>query len=213
MNPNALELLQSCTKPSSLSLLRHCPRHVAPSEIIHWNGKVFILMKCSSLAALEVVKMTTSSAASDENFVKMTTFLFQCTLPLKHLWSPHARPRSYVRFLPVKSDSMLIDIPGTRPSHNTKYRPILKGPLIQSVCSIKHFLSEDFTFELYDCFGSHDDICHQANHVHNETYFFLKRPSIQINIFCLENLHSSDVKYRKSYRWHCLAYSPGTLYL
>ena len=34
-------------------------------------------MKCSSLAALEVVKMTTSSAASDENFVKMTTFLFQ----------------------------------------------------------------------------------------------------------------------------------------
>ena len=45
----------------------------------HWNGKVFILMKCSSLAALEVVKMTTSSAASDENFVKMTTFLFQCT--------------------------------------------------------------------------------------------------------------------------------------
>ena len=35
-------------------------------------------MKLSSLAALEVVKMTTSSAASDENFVKMTTFSFQC---------------------------------------------------------------------------------------------------------------------------------------
>ena len=29
-------------------------------------------MKFLSLAALEVVKMTTSSAASDENFVKMT---------------------------------------------------------------------------------------------------------------------------------------------
>ena len=29
----------------------------------HWNGNVFILMKFSSLAALEVVKMTTSSAA------------------------------------------------------------------------------------------------------------------------------------------------------
>ena len=45
----------------------------------HWhrNGNVFILMKLSSLAALEVVKVTTSSAASDENFVKMTTFLFQ----------------------------------------------------------------------------------------------------------------------------------------
>ena len=34
-------------------------------------------MKFSSLAALKVVKMTTSSAASDENFVKMTTFSFQ----------------------------------------------------------------------------------------------------------------------------------------
>ena len=39
-------------------------------------------MKCSSLAALEVVKMTTSSAASDVNFVKMTTFLFQCMCAL-----------------------------------------------------------------------------------------------------------------------------------
>ena len=45
---------------------------------VHWNGNVFILMKFSSLAALKVVKMTTSSAASDENFVKMTTFSFQC---------------------------------------------------------------------------------------------------------------------------------------
>ena len=38
---------------------------------IHWNWNVFILMKLSLLAALEVVKMTTSSAANDENFVKM----------------------------------------------------------------------------------------------------------------------------------------------
>ena len=51
-------------------------------SVHHWNGNVFILMKFSSLAALEVVKMTTSSAASDENFVKMTTFLFQC------IWCP-----------------------------------------------------------------------------------------------------------------------------
>ena len=36
------------------------------------------MIKISSLAALKVVKMTTSSAASDENFVKMTTFSFQC---------------------------------------------------------------------------------------------------------------------------------------
>ena len=34
-------------------------------NVTHWNGNVFILMKFSSLAALEVVKMTTSSAASD----------------------------------------------------------------------------------------------------------------------------------------------------
>ena len=46
-------------------------------ELIHWNGKGFILMKFSSLAALEVVILTTSSAANDENFVKMTTFSFQ----------------------------------------------------------------------------------------------------------------------------------------
>ena len=47
----------------------------------HWNENVFILMKCSSLAALEVIKMTTASVASDENFVKMTTFSFEgyCT--------------------------------------------------------------------------------------------------------------------------------------
>ena len=34
-------------------------------------------MKFSSLAALKVVKMTTSSAANDENFIKMMTFSFQ----------------------------------------------------------------------------------------------------------------------------------------
>ena len=54
-------------------------RHRAYYDVtVHWNGNVFILMKSLSLAALEVVKMTTSSAASDENFVKMTTFSFQC---------------------------------------------------------------------------------------------------------------------------------------
>ena len=44
----------------------------------HKSGNVFILMKFSSLAALEVVKMTTSSAASDENFIKMKACPFQC---------------------------------------------------------------------------------------------------------------------------------------
>ena len=47
-------------------------------SVHHWNGNVFILMKFSSLAAPKVVKMTTFSAASDENFVKMMTFPFQC---------------------------------------------------------------------------------------------------------------------------------------
>ena len=49
------------------------------NTILHWNGNVVILMKFSSLAASEVVKMTTSSAASGENFIKMTTF-----------WIPHS---------------------------------------------------------------------------------------------------------------------------
>ena len=43
----------------------------------HWNENVVILMKFSSLAALEVVILTTFSAASDENFIKMKTFPFQ----------------------------------------------------------------------------------------------------------------------------------------
>ena len=38
---------------------------------------VIILMKFPSLAAKAVVKMTTFSAASDENFNKMMRFLFQ----------------------------------------------------------------------------------------------------------------------------------------
>ena len=36
-----------------------------------------ILAKFQSLTALEVANMATSSAASDENFIKMTTFPFQ----------------------------------------------------------------------------------------------------------------------------------------
>ena len=43
----------------------------------HWNENVVILTKFSSLVAVEVVILTTSSAASDESFVKMTTFSFQ----------------------------------------------------------------------------------------------------------------------------------------
>ena len=56
-------------------------RQKIPKVVIqeHWNANVIILMKFLSLTALEVVKkkMTTSSAASDEIFVKMTTYPFQ----------------------------------------------------------------------------------------------------------------------------------------
>ena len=53
---------------------------------VHWNINVVILMKFSSLAALKVVILTTFNAASGENFVETTTFLFQCifqNLPVK----------------------------------------------------------------------------------------------------------------------------------
>ena len=45
--------------------------------LVHWNRNAIILTIFSLLAAPEVVKMTTSGAASNENIVKMTTFLFQ----------------------------------------------------------------------------------------------------------------------------------------
>ena len=39
-----------------------------------WNGYVVILQKFSSVAVLEVVKVTTSIGTGDENFIKITTF-------------------------------------------------------------------------------------------------------------------------------------------
>ena len=49
--------------------------------IAHWRENVVILTKFSLLAALEVVILTVSSAASDENFIKMKAFPFQCCCP------------------------------------------------------------------------------------------------------------------------------------
>ena len=55
-----------------------------------WNRNVILIKKKnSSLAALEVVKMTTSSAVSDENFFKIIVLLFQsydCPVPLEWSW-------------------------------------------------------------------------------------------------------------------------------
>ena len=43
----------------------------------HWNGTVVILTKFSSLVEPNIAISTTSGAASDEDFVKMTIFPFQ----------------------------------------------------------------------------------------------------------------------------------------
>ena len=65
------------------NIITHLPKCVcAPACCcdLHWNGSVVILMKFSSVAALEVV---TSSAATDENFIKMTMFLYP---PFQRSW-------------------------------------------------------------------------------------------------------------------------------
>ena len=70
------EKLEVCTlRDDEISESR--PVFNCPTILRHWNENVVILMKFSSLAALEVVSLTTFSAASDENFIKMKTFPFQ----------------------------------------------------------------------------------------------------------------------------------------
>ena len=46
--------------------------------MVHWNKYIVILMKFSSLAAMEIVILTASRTATDENFIKMKTSPFQC---------------------------------------------------------------------------------------------------------------------------------------
>ena len=43
----------------------------------HWNGNAAIFMKFPSPVALDVMKITTSNAGNDENFVKMMIIPFQ----------------------------------------------------------------------------------------------------------------------------------------
>ena len=66
-------------------VLMENPLHSTGYSPIHWNENVVILTKFSSLAALEVVILTTFSAASDENFIKMKTFPFQCWNALQYI--------------------------------------------------------------------------------------------------------------------------------
>ena len=78
---------------------QNCKRHS------HWKGNVVILTKFSSLVALEVVKMTTSGAASDENFVKI--FLSQLSPdqspndPFAHMYD--CTPCTYEYIHPINS--------------------------------------------------------------------------------------------------------------
>ena len=51
----------------------------------HLYGNIVILTKFSTLAAPEVVILTTSSAVIDENFIRMT-FLFQFITRIRLLW-------------------------------------------------------------------------------------------------------------------------------
>ena len=55
------------------------------TELIWRHTETEVLMKLSLMAALQVVKMKTFSATSDENFVKMA-FSFQCNALLHSVW-------------------------------------------------------------------------------------------------------------------------------
>ena len=69
--------------------LYYCPGALSLSQ--HRNGNIVILTKISSLAALKVVILTTSSAASDENFIKMMTFAFQLSIRKSFAYGFHLR--------------------------------------------------------------------------------------------------------------------------
>ena len=68
--------------------------------LFNWNGNVQLKRKCRHfdeifITALEVIKMTSFGAASDENFVKMTIFIFSIapiyTMLLRLQTSEHVR--------------------------------------------------------------------------------------------------------------------------
>ena len=54
-----------------MSRLYNYSRRMFIGRYLHWNGNVVILMTFSSLLAPEVIKMTTSGAAPNENYIKM----------------------------------------------------------------------------------------------------------------------------------------------
>ena len=70
--------VKSCFLRKLLSKCQILKRMTSPTNVL-------ILMKLSTLATLETVKMTTSSAANDGSFVKMTTFPFQWWKTLNYI--------------------------------------------------------------------------------------------------------------------------------
>ena len=73
-----------CTLVTARHDLSHteCPIEYAHGFVVfnniitmHWNGNVVSLKTFLSIVALEVVEITMSGAVSDENLIKLTTFL------------------------------------------------------------------------------------------------------------------------------------------
>ena len=89
-NTNLLSVRLSETKLSEIWM-----QSVLCNVSIHTNEDVIIL-KFSLLDTLKVVILTTSSAASDKDIIKMTTFLFQCTLSKLILTIKHTGSNSVV---------------------------------------------------------------------------------------------------------------------
>ena len=76
---SVLSKLSVSFSPISLRVITLLLGQSCISFSVHWNENVVILTKFSSLAALEIVILTTSSATCHENFIKMTTFSFHCS--------------------------------------------------------------------------------------------------------------------------------------
>ena len=76
--------LENCFVDCNMHQIKYCSNPKRKDAwfnrifVLHWNENVIILMKVSSLAASKVVILTTFGAASDEDFIKMMTFSFQC---------------------------------------------------------------------------------------------------------------------------------------
>ena len=110
----------------------------------HWNGNVVILMKFSSLAALKVVKMTTSSAANDENFIKMMTFSFQW-LSICHDISTVATYAKFVKLTPA-----LLQAHNTGKPWQNWLVSICYRMVSFQMCAVRNSAAEFYVDQLHD---------------------------------------------------------------